>query len=222
MNRDDPRHGTYAGFRRHIVTGTPSCGSCRLAAARYQNMREMDLQAGRPRAVSPVGARRRLQGLVHLGYSYSELAPHLEVSAAQVHKWAANDHAFIRSSTADRIATVCRRLAMQPAPPSRNATYARTVAKRNGWLPLLAWDDIDDEGESPDDWQYREPTRAELIAEMIERGDGISHACRALGVSKSSLEKWCARNDMSAEFTTLKEREYVKQEYRNQFSREAS
>ena len=150
MSPDDPRHGTTAGAKQHRKHGEETCPPCKAAATLYQNQRELDRMNGQPRAVSAVGVARRLQALMHLGYTYPDLAPLLGVSTAQVHKWARGWQTITRASTRNRVAEVFDRLCMSPVPDGRNARYARTVARRNGWVSPLAWDDIDDLYEQPD------------------------------------------------------------------------
>lgn len=146
--------GTYAGRKRHIKRNEQPCDPCRRAAARYQNLRELDVMRGRPRAVDTIGTQRRIQALVAAGWSYPALAPHFNVTPAQLAKWAKGG-AFIRRDTRDRILTTYAALEMREPPTGtpaerRNTRYATTVAKRNGWLPPLAWVDIDDPDERPD------------------------------------------------------------------------
>lgn len=221
MDAQDPRHGSPAGRKKHTKDGETPCEPCKAAAAKYQNLRELDTMRGQPRIVSPIGVQRRIQALVSIGYSYPTLAPELGVSAAQVSKWS-KDLAFVRSSTADRVAETYDSLSMTPLTDTRNAKYARTIARRNGWLPPLAWQNIDDPDEQPTDWQYRAPDRREQLVDLVATDAGISAACQQLGVTRHALERWCERNDCRDLYVTLCSREHVQQEYRNGYSREAS
>lgn len=149
MLPDDERHGTTAGRKRHQLDGETPCDPCKMAAARYQNLREIDILHGRPREVGMVGVQRRVQALMALGWGCPALAEMIGVSSAQVHKWT-KPNAFVRSSTRDRIAAVYDELRDLEQPESRNAKYARTVATKHGWHPPRAWYDIDDPDEQPD------------------------------------------------------------------------
>jgi hypothetical protein len=101
------------------------------------------------------GTRRRLQALMVAGYSLRHLGRHLEVSGAQVAIWA--HAARVHPTTHDRVAAVFDRLW---ATPPRTDTLAERVsvseaisaARARGFLPALAWDDIDtDEVPPPPD-----------------------------------------------------------------------
>lgn len=156
MRADDPRHGKYAGARKHWVDGETPCLFCRRAAANYQSFRELDAERGNPRSVDSIRASRRIRALVASGWSLTSLAPHFGVTPPQVHKWSRGG-AFVRASTLARIVQVYDRLETTPPPCAtskerRAITYALTVARRNGWVEPRAWwgGDIDNPDEQPD------------------------------------------------------------------------
>lgn len=194
---DDPRHGTPAGRKAHRRANEDPCRRCKDAAAKYQNLRELDALRGAPRAGDDLGTRRRIQALVALGWCYPELAARSGVSGAQVHKWAKGG-AYIRATSRDKIVGLYEALSMTHPPSDtpaqrRNAKYARTIAAKRGWPPPLAWDDIDDPNERPDmgvdSSLYRS---SELVAEWeFLRRSGVSMhtAAGQLGVSVSAIEK---------------------------------
>jgi len=74
MSPDDPRHGHSRGYWAHRRDGEEACERCKRAAARYQATRE---HYGTPRRVSALGAQRRIQALVALGWT-------VEIIAAEV------------------------------------------------------------------------------------------------------------------------------------------
>lgn len=147
MAADDPRHGTPAGYDAHRRDGGPVCGSCRRAAARYEQTLKLERLRGVRRTTSGVGAARRIQALVALGYSFGDIGQAFGLGHDQPRKWALGQD-IVRVSTFARIDAVYDALSMTPPPAStprerRRATYARTVARKHGWVPPLAWDDID-------------------------------------------------------------------------------
>ena len=153
MTPQDPRHGTAAGYDAHRRAGQQACPACRAGAAAYEGRLRTDRILGRARTVPALGSARRVQALVALGYSYRDLSDALGVEHDLPRKWA-HASGTIRTSSARRIARVYRDLCMTP-PPQRTraerhrAAYARAVARRYGWVPPLAWDDIDTDPEPP-------------------------------------------------------------------------
>lgn len=148
MTPDDPRHGTYAGGRQHRAAGQDVCDPCRRAEARYEQARQLDILAGRPRVVPTIGTRRRLQALVALGHDFARLGEALGMSRAGAHAHATRPKDHVRATTAAKVASLYEAWSMTLPPSTTTAekkavSYARTVARRHGWVPPLAWDDID-------------------------------------------------------------------------------
>jgi hypothetical protein len=72
-------------------------------------------------------------------------------------------------------------------------SYAKTTAAKRGWLPPLAWDDIDRDPEPhiSRDADTRYPSEL-LLAEwehFRSLGESIEHAARRLGVTVKAIEK---------------------------------
>jgi hypothetical protein len=88
-----------------------------------------------------------------------------------------------------------------------DATRSRGIARRNGWLPPLAWNNIDDPSERPDGWAYTPANRAEMVRDLVELGYGINDACARLNVSREGLEKWARRHDATDLYAALVARE---------------
>lgn len=129
------------------------CQGCRDAAARYERGRQWDALQGRPRRVGVLGTRRRLQALAALGWDWTILARHIGCHEEAV-RTIVFRRRYVYAATAERVAEVYEELSMTPRPATtsgeRNAR-ARAVgkARRYGWAPPLAWDDIDDPTERP-------------------------------------------------------------------------
>lgn len=192
------KHGTTAAYDQHFRDNIPVCEDCRRAAARYENERRLDALQGIRRTVSSVGTARRMQALVALGWSFKTLGDMLQVSHDQARKWAWQTDTIIRATSAQRVAVVYDRLCMTPAPDSRNAKYARTVAARNGWVPPLAWDDIDDHDETPSPaWQPRCATSTiqakeydEVVVLRLLDGDTTIAASATKAEKVEALRRW--------------------------------
>ena len=203
MTPDDPRHGTHAGYIAHRTEGTTACQDCKYAAAAYEMSRQHDAYFGRSRLVSALGSRRRIQALMAIGWTAESIANEIGWSDGRSIRSVIFIKERVRTSTAQRIAAAYDRLSMTRGP---SEITARRSA-RSGYAPPLAWDDIDDPDEKPTDWQYREPTRAELLADLDDRQAGISEVCRVLAVSRDALEKWCQRHGLNATYSRMVARE---------------
>ena len=145
MTPDDPRHGTRAGYDAHRRARQNACPPCKAAAARAENLRR--LYPG-PRITDAAPSARRIQALVALGWTYGQIGKWLDVSHDMPPKWAHQRGTVIRTSVARRIAKTyeARSMTTPPTTTGRDRwriSYAQTTARRNGWLPPLAWDDID-------------------------------------------------------------------------------
>lgn len=188
---DDPRHGTDAGYVAHRRSGFPACGSC-IRAHAVANKRR-GLASTPPRKVPALGTQRRVQALQALGWSRQRIAQAIGYTdqGALTYMMRADS---LYPATAARIAEVYEQMSMV-VPVGSGANRARTWAKRHGYLPPLAWDDIDDPNEQPSVDAYR-PVKhwrnAELLAEWGHlRALGISdhEVARKLGVSVKALER---------------------------------
>lgn len=148
MSPDDPRHGTVAGYNAHRRNAVEPCEECRRAMATYGARLAWDHMNGRVRKLDATGTARRIQALVYLGYTFGEIGAELGVSHDVARHYAVS-RATVRTATAQKVDALYERWSMTPAPESRRAKYARTTAARNGWVPPLAWMDIDDPAERP-------------------------------------------------------------------------
>lgn len=136
-------HGTRAGY-------TDGCRQqcCRAAESRYQAQRLLDAMNGRPRTIDATGTHRRIEALLALGWGYKAMADRLgytREAIRQVHL-----HHTVYAATAKAIDGVFRDLCMTPPQPTTAHERAmvdrvRRTAERHGYVPPLAWDDIDND-----------------------------------------------------------------------------
>ena len=124
-----------------------ACGAHRAMRRRLYKRRSV----GRPIlfTTEPLGTVRRLQALSAIGYSARRVALLAGIAQPTVSELLAGKYKRVTVAHARAVDAIYQRLAMHPAPPSREATYARNRAQSNGWLPPLVWDDIDDPHERP-------------------------------------------------------------------------
>jgi hypothetical protein len=104
------------------------------------------LLAVEPEPPAAIGARRRLQALVAVGWSLRQLAPRLGITYNAASLIANGTRTSILPSTAEAVRRVYDELWNAQPPTGTRAerisvTKARSYADRLGWLPPLAWDD---------------------------------------------------------------------------------
>lgn len=200
MSPDDQRHGTTRGYDAHNRDQEQACGPCRAAAAAYEYERRTDAILGRTRTTSSLGTSRRIQALVALGYTFGQIGAAVGRSPDWAAKLAHRQESFVRTTTAQKVDALFRSWCMvRPAETSRTerwqASYARSTARRNGWAPPLAWDDIDAD-EQPD-FGGEDDQVDPVVVERLLAGDRIPSTqaekveamrrWRAAGKSEKSL-----------------------------------
>lgn len=107
-----------------------------------------------PRLVPIFRVSRRLRALVALGYSQRALSERLGVSQGRVWQYTIEHQDHVTEDTFAAVDALFRQLSMK-LPPRRttnekySASKAMNTAKRRGYAPPLAWNDIDDPAERP-------------------------------------------------------------------------
>lgn len=137
--------------------------------------------------VNALGARRRLQALYALGHGHLFLVNNIGISSSCISDILSGRNATIEVDIDTRVRATFKRLSMTIGANART----RARARREGWPPPLAWDDIDNPNETPD---LGQPVRrntaviedtAELAAQGVPRED-IAHR---IGISWHSIER---------------------------------
>lgn len=144
MLPDDPRHGTTAGHQAHLQAGESACVLCVAAKTRYEKSRKVYGD----RMVPAIGTRRRIQALKALGHSGADIAKPLGVTYQAVHKLEHGTSDKVFAATAEKVAVVFEQMCMVPA-IGYHQRRMRNQALARGYLPPLAWDDIDNDPEPP-------------------------------------------------------------------------
>lgn len=147
------------------------------------------------KVVDAVGSCRRLRAMAVNGWTMKLLASHCSLSEQTIGDIASGRRTQIYPSTAREIRSLFKQLWNKQPPEGtvqerRAAGIARAMAKRNGWMPVGAWDDIDDPDAVPDlgEKAPRELAIAEDADELINtQGYTMQHAAERLGVSVSYL-----------------------------------
>lgn len=140
------------GKRRPDGTRTPTIRVTRPTANRILAITPQPQLLADGAKIDGTGTRRRLRALIALGYSINWLARELGMSNVwrTIHSDRFGDGTVIKA-TADAVRALYDAYSMHPHQPADHrsriaASRARTLARVNGWLPPLAWDDdhIDD------------------------------------------------------------------------------
>lgn len=169
--------------------------------------------------IDATGTRRRLQALATLGWSQNAIVAEsvhtgTPLTLSVVRYIMAGTSPTVRVRTRDAVASLYERCSMIRPAPSRAVSMARAIARREGYLPPLAWNDIDDPNEQPEGWQYQprktrnqhadelDPVvvqrllegdkipstaaeKAEAIAVWVANGGSINEFCRIHGWNDS-------------------------------------
>jgi hypothetical protein len=110
------------------------------ATGRYQKWAKNARANGISLKVNPRGVKRRLEALQALGYSYAELGAIAGKDRTTVAKWMTKT--WFERATAKTVYDLYDYLHMTPS-TGVAAKRTRTLAKKRGFAPPLAWDDID-------------------------------------------------------------------------------
>jgi hypothetical protein len=165
--------------------------------------------------VDALGARRRVQALVAIGYPLADLAGRISVPETMLRNWLKQP---LLPAGVDRLLRALYTRLYLTAGPSENA---RLSARRRCWAPPLAWDWDSDTGyEGIDDpaarphgvrsCRDRAPKQSEIDWVAVERartsqpvGRPLTHAERVVLV-RQLVERDHATDDLIAELTGLK------------------
>ncbi|SFF61759.1 helix-turn-helix domain-containing protein [Blastococcus tunisiensis] len=126
--------------------------------------------------VVATGTRRRLRALIAVGWSQDELAARLGRSSAGLRRTMLSD--AVTAQTAQDVSALYEQLWNLRPPQSTDdqraaADAARAFAAERGWLPPLAWDDIDTDPQHHADPVDTDGDLDEIAIERALAGDGI-------------------------------------------------
>lgn len=131
------KHGTIT----MATSGGCSCSPCRTVQTRYVKQWRLARQRGHEFQVSSLPTRRKIGALWAIGVTSTMIADAAGYSSrASISNTMKKP--IILARTEERFEQAYRALEMTVVPPSAGATAARNKAKRQGWLPPLAYDDI--------------------------------------------------------------------------------
>lgn len=156
---------------------------------------------GAPQPISSVGAHRRVQALVARGWSLSKIAGRLDMQIANF--WKVMKSERISAGLHRRVVVLYDELWDQiPAHDAWHdaAAYTRTLnyAKKNGYLPPLAWDDIDTDPEPDRDVITQGRATADEVLDdvefLLDAGEAPIQVAALVGKKAGTLAKLAERN----------------------------
>lgn len=130
-------HGTAARYRGDLKCRCLPCRQAATTADRRTRKRRQVLGI-QPR-VNPAPTQRRIQALMAIGWRAIDIAERAGWRRGQSVTVLLEDHQYFLRDTAEAVKRAYDGLCMTPGP----STLTAARAKKAGWLPPLAWDDID-------------------------------------------------------------------------------
>jgi hypothetical protein len=153
--------------------------------------------------VAGIGTIRRIRALGAIGWSMRDIcqASSGAVSIESLRDINSVERPFVLTRTHVAVAAVYEELCMRTPPSGRTASQVRVKAAMKGWLPPLAWDDIDDPAEQPCADHAPQPRgRPERMTSVLEDFDwlasqGISahEAAARVGVALATIDDYRRR-----------------------------
>lgn len=166
-----------------------------MCNSHYQAKRTKWIRAGLwQRPATAVGATRRVQALVALGWPQVELCRRTGISRGAMSHIARGNVARTSRVRARLIAELYEQLSMTPGP----SQHAREHAAARGWAPPLAWDDdtIDEPDARPDTGVAEPVSFAEQWAELEAMGLGWRDAVHRWQITPQALAKRLERDGL--------------------------
>jgi hypothetical protein len=148
-----------------------------------------------------VGTHRRIQALCARGWSLSKIAARLDMQVGNF--WRMLERDQVVADTHRRMAVIYEDLWDQEPPHDEwhsKGAYTRSLnyAKRKGWLPPLAWDDIDTDPEPERDIIVQGRATADEIlhdvAFLLDGGESPEQVAAIVGRKLGALSKLAERN----------------------------
>ncbi|MFD4111594.1 hypothetical protein ACFWWU_36385 [Streptomyces sp. NPDC058650] len=143
--------------------------------------------------VPSTGTTRRLQALVAVGYTETEIAQRLGMDVTNLSTLMHDGRPRVLAATFVSVRSVFASLWAEPQSGGW-ADNARRVAKRHGWAGPLAWDDIDDPAERPNTIGAAdaEPTIDETAVELALTGARVRLTAleRREAVTRAHARRW--------------------------------
>lgn len=183
--------GTTQGVRHHIATAILNV---------------------RPRTITSIGITRRVRALAALGWSVTQIANTAGVNVDTVKDYRAGGRTLVKPAALNLV-NAYNELSMR-TPPQGNRYEKAAVngtknrARRNGWVPPLAWDDdtIDHPDATPAATNNPHGFDMDDLILLVHAGETWENLTRRLGVTRSSIERRLQREGRTDILRTLADR----------------
>lgn len=141
---------------------------------------------------------RRLQALAAIGWTAPRMAALFGVSKSTIESWRTRG-VQPQPAMIERIKDRWDTASVQPQ-TGREADIARTIARKNGWAPPAAWDDIDNPYEHPEGVRTADLSvcRGEDIVWLLDHGETIKSTAQRLGITEAAVERARLRHQKKA------------------------
>jgi hypothetical protein len=146
----------------------------KLAAVTLDDVLRADLTACA--RVPNVGTVRRIRALQLAGWRHADLSTLVGVDTSRLD---GDRIRWVTRATHDAVADLTRTLTGRTGPSTRTAARARTA----GYLPLSAWDDVDD----PAPARPMSVSDTDEAVRMVARGDTVDQAAATYGLEPDSV-----------------------------------
>lgn len=159
------RHGNYSAYVYFKCRCPDAREAYRLRRKRGREGRSV------PNLIPSIGTQRRLQGLAVYGLTSVDVETLTGISRKTQFSIRNGITTIVQAATAATIAQLAAQLVADGAQaltgPSNSAPgRAQRAAKKNGWAPLMAWDNIDDASEVPQHNLANAPHSVEEVDEV--------------------------------------------------------
>jgi hypothetical protein len=155
---------------------------------RAQKLYRHDVAVNGPRRISAEVPRRKLQALQAIGWNGKTLAEHcgrhrrqLDYIATGECQWVGPEWREIIDRLYDELSNI--------RPDSLAAHRCRLKSARKGWLPPLAWDDIEYDHAPYDPYDVPEVSPIEQYLELRQLGYKDWQIAKRFGISEDSLQR---------------------------------
>lgn len=136
--------------------------------------------------VPVLGTARRIQSLVALGYTFLYLSKEMHVAHDKVSQIAHMEQDHVTVDTAKKVAAVFDRLSGTIPEPSKPTSRSKNYARRMGWSPPLAYNNIDDPNDIPN--IGGDSVFVDQLEEAITLGWDDRKLAESLGLNKNTLQ----------------------------------
>lgn len=184
------KHGDRNARNNHHCQCADAIESARIYRKRHKEGRL------RPARVSSIPATRKLQALTVLGWPGLVLSELLGWQYSRVHQVIRRRNPEMTVAHSREVDALFRHLWNTPGPS--NSTRIRALSK--GYLPAMAWDDIDDVDEVPDMRPRGNPRNIDWaeVAHLHGFGCSADEIAARLGASVTTIREGLSRRRNAA------------------------